>query len=60
MLFYALHLPVQKSIETLDKGAKCVQSYQKKHKNDVIDVVLVSIFIFGHITPFSSVSLVFL
>ena len=47
------------AIATLEKGVKCVQSWQEKHQNDVIDVALVFLLLtLTHFTPFSIVSVV--
>ena len=44
-------------IEALEKGVKYVQSYQYKHLNDIIDLVLVFLLLWTYFTSFSSVSI---
>ena len=44
-------------IKALEKGVKYVQSYQYKHLNDMIDLVLVFLLLWTYFTSFSSVSI---
>ena len=44
-------------IKALEKGVKYVQSYQYKHLNDIIDLVLVFLLLWTYFTSFSSVSI---
>ena len=44
-------------IKALEKGVKYVQSYQYKHLNDIIDLVLVFLLLWMYFTSFSSVSI---
>ena len=44
-------------IKALEKGVKHVQSYQYKHLNDMIDLVLVFLLLWTYFTSFSSVSI---
>ena len=44
-------------IKVLEKGVKYVQSYQYKHLNDMIDLVLVFLLLWTYFTSFSSVSI---
>ena len=44
-------------IKALEKGVKYVQSYQYKHLNDSIDLVLVFLLLWTYFTSFSSVSI---
>ena len=44
-------------IKALEKGVKYVQSYQYKHLNDMIDLVLVFLLLWTYFTTFSSVSI---
>ena len=44
-------------IKALEKGVKYVQSYQYKHLNDIIDLVLVFLLLWTYFTSFFSVSI---
>ena len=44
-------------MKALEKGVKYVQSYQYKHLNDMIDLVLVFLLLWTYFTSFSSVSI---